>query len=139
MRITVSLIIILGLAPFCLQGQELSKKEASKANVKSVSIYETNVSDKKAKPVLESLNRFDEAGNLLEILEKDKNGVVTLHESYAYNSDGQKSVEIQYEPDGKVKKKNVFKYSDGLRSERLTYDKNGKLISQRKYVYELNN
>ena len=50
----------------------------------------------------------------------------------------QASVEIQYEPDGKIKKKNVFKYSDGLRSERQTFDKNGALISQRKYVYEFN-
>jgi hypothetical protein len=138
MRITVSLILLLSLAPFCLQGQELSRKEASKAKVKSVSVFETNVSDKKAKPILESMNRYDESGNLLEILEKDKNGVVTLHESYEYNSEGQKSVEIQYEPDGKIKKKNVFKYSDGLRSERQTFDKNGALISQRKYVYEFN-
>jgi hypothetical protein len=137
MKTTTFLIALICWLPMGLQGQTLSKKEASKANIKSVSVFHTNMPDRKVKPLLESASRYDEAGNLLEITERDDNGQVTLHESYEYNAEGLKIVEIQYEPDGKIKKKHVYKYLNNLRSERITYNKNGTVIAQDKYVYEL--
>jgi hypothetical protein len=119
-----------------LQAQALTKKEASQSRIKSVSEYETTAQNPRAKPLLETFTKYDATGNLLEIIERDNTGYVTLHESYEYGADGLKTVEIQYEPDGKVKKKHVYKYSNGLRSERLTYDRGGKLIATKKYEYE---
>ncbi len=129
-------LILCCLLPAGLFAQALTKQEASQSAIKSVSEFETSMLDRKAKPKLESFTRYDAAGNLLEIKELDNSGAVILHESYEFNGEGQKITEIQYEPDGKVKKKHVYKYVDGLRAERLTYDKNGTLITQKKYVYE---
>jgi len=129
-------LVLCCLIPGGLFSQALTRKEANQAAVKSISEYETSTLERKAKPVLESFTRYDEAGNLLEIIERDNSGTVILHESYEFNADGQKTSEIQYEPDGKIKKKHVYKYVNGLRAERLTYDKNGTLITQKKYVYE---
>ena len=132
----LTLVIILSIVITGLFGQTLTKKEAAKSNIKSVSVWQTDMTDRKAKPVPESITRYDAAGNLTEITEHDKDGLITLHESYEYNENGFKTGEIQYWPDGKIQKKHVYKYTDGLRTERLTYDKNGKLIAQNKYVYE---
>jgi antitoxin component YwqK of YwqJK toxin-antitoxin module len=129
--------LALSLLPFGLHAQNLTKKEASQGNIKTVSEFTTNVADKKAKPMLESKCTYDKNGNLLEIIEYSNSGFVTLHESYEYNADGLKTVEIQYEPNGSVKKKHIYKYTGNLRTERLTYDKKGTLIGQKKYEYEL--
>jgi len=136
MKTTLLMLLVLGLLPLGLNAQTLTKKEAAQANVKSVSEWETNVTDKKAKPMLETKCTYDKAGNLLEIIEYDNSGFVTLHESYEYNAEGLKTVEIQYEPNGSVKKKHVYKYTGNLRTERMTYDKKGTLIGQKKYEYE---
>jgi hypothetical protein len=130
------IIFILAMLPAVLPAQALTRKEASQAKIKSVSEYETTAQNPRAKPLLESYTKYDAAGNLLEIIERDNTGYVTLHESYEYNPDGLKVIEIQYEPDGKIKKKHQYKYVNGLRSERLTYDRTGKLIATKKYEYE---
>jgi antitoxin component YwqK of YwqJK toxin-antitoxin module len=124
------------LLPFGLSAQTLTKKEAVKDGVKIVSEWETSVVNKKAKPMLESKCTYDKNGNLLEIIEYDNSGFVVLHESYDYNANDQKTVEIQYEPNGSVKKKHAYKYTGNLRTERMTYDKKGTLIGQKKYEYE---
>lgn len=136
MKTILSTSVLLLLLISGLQCQTLTKKEATKAGIKSVSVIESSVSDRKAKPIAESISRYDNEGNLLEVTERDNSGQVILHESYEYNADGLKTVEIQYETDGKIKKRHVYQYQDGLRSERLYYDKNGTLVSRKKYVYE---
>jgi len=132
----LTIIISLVLMPFLLNAQALTRKEASQSKIKSVSEYETSAQNPRAKPLLETYTKYDASGNLLEIIERDNTGYVTLHESYEFNAEGLKTVEIQYEPDGKIKKKHLYKYTNGLRSERLTYDRNGKLIATKKYEYE---
>jgi YD repeat-containing protein len=139
MKNSIALMALVCLFPIGLGGQTLSKKEASKEGLKSVAVWQTNLSDGKTKPLLESLSRYDTDGNLIEITERDNSGMVTLHETYEYNEDGLKTVETHYGKDSKIQKKHVYKYSNGLRTERLTYDKTGTLISQYKYVYEFHN
>jgi len=139
MKTTPLYLLLLAFMPLALNAQTLTRKEAAQSNVKSVSEWETNVLDKKAKPMLETRCTYDKNGNLLEIIEYDNSGFVTLHESYEYNADGQKTVEIQYEPNGSVKKRHEYKYNGLIRTERLTYDKKGTLIGKKKYEYEFHN
>ena len=114
----LAIVALSFLLPLALHAQALTRKEASQSRIKSVSEYETTAQNPRAKPLLETYTKYDATGNLLEIIERDNTGYVTLHESYEYNAEGLKTVEIQYEPDGKIKKKHVYKYSNGLRSER---------------------
>jgi len=128
----LALLLIAGTSSFA----QLSKKEALAHNVKSMAEWETNLKTRKSKPIEESFTKYDINGHLIEIIERDNEGIVTLHEAYKYNSEGKKVEEVQYEPKGTVKKKHVYRYVNGLRAERLTYDKRGKLIAQKKYIYE---
>ena len=130
--ILLTLIMLSGLSCFA----QISKKQAIEHNIKSVAEWETNLKSRKSKPIQESFTKYDKKGHLLEIIERDNNGIITLHETYEYNDVGKKITEIQYEPTGSVKKRHVYKYVNGLRTERLTYDKRNNLIAKKKYIYE---
>ncbi len=125
-------LVFIGSAAF---GQ-LSKKEALENKIKSVAEWETDLRSKRNKPVQESFSRYDVNGKLIEIVERNNDGIITLHEKYTYNEAGNKATETQYEPDGKVNKKHVYTYVNGLRTARKTYDRKDKLIGEKKYIYE---
>ncbi len=91
---------------------------------------------KRNKPIQESFTRYDLQGNTLETIERDNDGLITLHESYEYDAAGNKTVETQFDTDGSIKKKHVYSYFNGLRSKRMTYDRKGNLIGEKKYIYE---
>jgi len=131
-------IILLSLFAFTLgvQGQQLSKKEIRSLKILSVTGSETDLRERHPKTIQESYQKYNRQGKIVEIIERDNNGVITLHESYDYDTDGNKTVEIQYLPNGKIKKKHIYKYENGLRTERLTYDARNRLIGQKKYIYE---
>lgn len=126
-------IILLLALPVSAQ---LSKKEATENKVKSVSEWETDLRTRKPKAIQESFTKYDPEGNLIEILERDNAGEITLHEKYEYDLNGNKIVEIQLDIDGLVKKKHVYTYENHLRVARKTYNKDGDLIGEKKYIYE---
>jgi len=115
---------------------QLSKKEVIEHKVKSVAEWETDLRSRKSKPIQESYTKYDAKGRVLELIERDNEGLIKLHESYEYDANGNKTLEIQYQPDGSIKRKHVYKYVNGLRTERLSYDKRGNLITEKKYIYE---
>lgn len=131
--ITTFLLLLLSI-PVAAQQSEMDEIRQNK--IKSISEVETDLRVRKAAPVQKKFSRYDTAGNLVEVFERDDAGLVLLHESYEYNERGQKTVEIQYEPNGQIRKKHVYKFINNLRTERLSYDKSGKLIGQKKYIYE---
>jgi len=115
---------------------QISKKEALEKSIKSVSEWETNLRGRKSKPVQESYSEYDQAGRMLEIIERNNSGEVTLHEKYEFDEAGNKTTEIQFNPNGSVNKKHVYIYDQNLRTARKTYDPNGKLIAEKMYIYE---
>jgi uncharacterized protein RhaS with RHS repeats len=135
-HLTLLIPVALLLNTLTVSAQQSEQDLIRQNKIKSVSELETDLRVRKAAPVEKKLAQYDAAGNLVEIIERDDSGLVLLHESYEYNELGQKTVEIQYEPNGNVRKKHVYKFVNNLRTERMTYDKNGKLIGQKKYVYE---
>lgn len=115
---------------------QLSQKEARDKKVKSVSEWETDLRERKPEAILETYAAYDQDGNLLEIKERDGEGVITKHEKYTYDQAGNKLTEEQYDEDGDLKKKHVYTYKDGLKVSRRTYSSKGELIGEKKYVYE---
>jgi len=105
---------------------QISKKEALEKSIKSVSEWETNLRGRKSKPVQESYSEYNQAGRMLEIIER----------KYEYDEAGNKTTEIQLNPNGSVNKKHVYIYDQNLRTARNTYDPNGKLIAEKMYIYE---
>lgn len=129
----ITTLLILGSIGVSAQ---VSKKEALEHKIKSVSEWETDLRDRKPKPIQESFTRYDQMGNILEVVERNNEGVVTLHERYEYDKDGNKTVEYQLDEEGAVKKKHVYTYSNQLRISRKTYNGSDKLIAEKKYIYE---
>lgn len=116
---------------------QVSKKEALERNIKSVAEWETKLKTRKARPIQESYTKYDQNGNIIESMERDNSGKVTLHEKYTYDDAGNKTIEIQMYADGSVKKKHVYTYdSKNLRISRTSYNSDGKIIAEKKYIYE---
>jgi len=131
----VLLILLVSFVSLSLSAQ-ISKKEAVANKVQSIEELETDLRVRKPKPIQESLTKYDVNGNLLEIIERDNVGEITLHEKYEYDSKGNKIIEIQYNDSGVVKKKHVYTYEGDLRVLRKTYNSDGKLITEKKYIYK---
>ena len=115
---------------------QLSTKEARDKKIKSVSEWETDLRERKPEAILETYAVYDVNGNLLEIQEKDGEGLITLHEKYSYDASNNKLTEEQYDENGELRKKHVYTYKDGLKTSRKTYNSKGVLIGEKKYVYE---
>jgi len=138
MKYLVFILLTLCTITFGVQGQQLSKKEIRSRKILSVTESETDLRVRNPKAVQESYKKYNRQGEIIEIIERDNKGIITLHESYDYDTDGHKTVEIQYLPNGKIKKRHIYKYENGLRTERLTYDARNRLIGRKKYIYEYN-
>ena len=88
------------------------------------------------KPVIESIEKYDDEGNLLEIKEFNSDGDIKLWEKYSYDEEGN-LVETQFfNTRGKLESKEINVYSDGLRVEKLYYNNKDKLVKRKVYEYE---
>lgn len=135
MKKNILYLILISLISLPVSAQ-MSEKQAKAHKVKSISEWETDLRERRPEAVLETYARFDEDGRILEIQERDGSGVITLHEKYTYDADGNKITEEQYDERGNLKKRHVYAFQNGLRVSRKTYDERGDLIGEKKYVYE---
>ena len=88
------------------------------------------------KPVVESIEKFNERGNLLEIKEFNRKGEVKLWEKYAYDTEGRVVEEVFLDAKGRVERTEKNIYSDGLRIEKQFYNNKDKLYKRKIYEYE---
>jgi hypothetical protein len=88
------------------------------------------------KPVVESIEKYDEDGNLLEIQEFNSKGELKLWEKYSYNEEGDVLEAQFFNARGKLESREVNVYSDGLRTEKLFYNNKEKLVKRKVYEYE---
>jgi len=133
------LILLLSIALSCSSSfAQMSKKAVLEKNIKSVSEWETNLRSRKSKPVQESYTEYNQAGKMVEIIERNNSGEVTLHEKYEYNEAGNKILELQLNSNGSLSKKHVYIYENNLRTARKTYGPSGKLIAEKMYIYTFN-
>jgi hypothetical protein len=77
---------------------------------------------------------FDSRGNLLEEINY-KQGKITKHFKYQYDSDNNKIKEEEYDPSGRIIESSEYKYENGLRTEKYVYDSKNKLKSKKIYIY----
>jgi hypothetical protein len=77
---------------------------------------------------------FDERGNITEDI-SFKQGKITKHFKYQYDSANNKIREEEYDPSGRLIEYSEYKFENGLRMEKNVYDSNGKLKSRKIYQY----
>jgi hypothetical protein len=113
-----------------------SKKTIREKKISSQTVQEYFIEEGFKEPVVESIERYNEDGDLLELKVFNKEGEVKQWEKYSYNEDGDVVEELFLDARGRVDRTEKTVYEDGLRVEKQFYDQKGKLYKRKAYEYE---
>lgn len=128
-RCILLLILIISLnATLNAQQKEPDKK------IKSIIVYQEKYDMLVSRKYKDTEQYFDARGNLIEDITY-KQGKVTRHFKYQYDTADRKIKEEEFEPSGRLKESSEYKYENGLRTEKYVYDSNKKLKSKKTYQY----
>ena len=127
----LSMFVMLIALP--LQAQ--SSKKIKEKGIEKITVYEYFIEEGKKKPVVESLEIFNEEGDLVELQEFNKFGEVKRWEKYMYNEDGRLVEELFLDEKGEQIRREVSTYEDGLRVEKLYFNERDKLYKKKVYEY----
>ena len=122
------LIIVAGVFPVFAQTTGANDK------IKSIIVLDEKYNTLVRKQYKESETYFDSRGNIIEDITY-KQGEISKHFKYQYNSDNQKIREEEFEPSGALTEASEYTYKDGLRIEKIVYDANNKIKSKKVYQY----
>jgi len=154
-------IILAFIAPFTIVAQ--SKKDIKDAGV--ISRTEKTCKTEKGATVTftESVERYDENGNKVEVIEYKSNGDIKVYSQFVYNDKGKLVKEMAIDPISKnpivtieytydekdklikelhynkkkeLKKTVTYTYDNTLKTEKKVVDDKGKTIETKTYTYE---
>ena len=126
--------LVLALISAPLIGQ--SGKTIREKKIVSRTVHEYFLDEGMDEPVIESIEKYDAEGNLLEIKEFNSKGDIKLWEEYSYDEDGNVVEARFFNARGKLESKEINVYSEGLRVEKLYYNNKDKLVKRKVYTYE---
>lgn len=130
---TARVIILLTLAISMNTAISAQKKEPDK-KIKSIIVYQEKYDMLVNRKYKDTEQYFDSRGNLIEDITY-KQGKVTKHFKYQYDSDDNKIKEEEFDPSGRLMETSEYKYADGMRTEKYVFDANKKLKSKKIYQY----
>jgi hypothetical protein len=110
------------------------QKTGPNNKIKSVVVMVEKHNNLVKKQYKESETYYDIRGNVTEEI-KYKNGNISKHFKYQYDSDDNKIKEEEYDPSGEIIESSEYKYENGLRVEKTIYDENKKIKSKKTYQY----
>lgn len=87
-------------------------------------------------PVVESIERYNEEGLLVEVKEMNRKGEIERWEKYLYDTDGNLVEEQFLDAKGRITETEKNLYEDGLRIEKQYFNSRDKLYKKKVYVYE---
>ncbi len=126
-----ALLIMLG-GTLAAQGAKTLKSK----QISSITVYEHFIEDGEKEPVVESIERYDANGQMVEVKEINRKGDVRKWEKYVYNADG-KVVELHFlDAKGRVTEKEKNIYKDGLRIEKQFFNSKDQMYKTKVYKYE---
>ena len=130
----ISYIILLCCFSLVLNGQ--SKKTIREKGISSQTVHEYFIEEGMNEPVVETIEKYDRNGELIEIQEFNRRGEVRRWEKYVYDEEGELIEEIYLDEKGKVERTEKNIYKDGLRVEKEFYNNRGRLFNRKVYIYE---
>ena len=133
-RILLLLTCLFLLVAGPLAGQNTNTIQEKK--IVSRTVYEYFIDEGMDEPVIESIETYDEKGELLELKEFNSKGDVKRWEQYTYNEEGNMVQEVFLNPKGKVERTEKSIYKDGLRVEKQYFNNRDKLYKRKVYEYE---
>ncbi len=131
-QLTTLVLLLVSITVISAQGSKTIREK----KITTVTVHEYFIEEGYDEPVVESVEKFNEAGDVVEIREFNKVGEVKRWEKYTYNEDRDLVEEIFLDAKGKVTltEKNI--YEDGLRVEKQYLNPKGKMIKKKVYKYE---
>lgn len=131
-QLSILLLLLFAVTLVSAQGSKTIREK----KITTVTVQEYFIEEGYDEPVVESIEKFNEAGDVVEIQEFNKVGEVKRWEKYIYNENRDLLEEIFLDAKGKVTltEKNI--YEDGLRVEKQYLNPKGKMIKKKVYKYE---
>ena len=112
------------------------KKTIREKKITSITVNEYFIEEGMDEPVVESIEKFNEEGDLVEIQVFNKKGEYKRWEKYVYNDDGELVEEIFLDEKGRITETEKNIYDGDLRVEKQYYNKRGDLYKKKVYTYE---
>lgn len=128
-----------GMILFLIGGALVSgqgKKTIREKNIVTITVHEYFLEDGMDEPVVESVETYNEEGEMIEIQEFNKEGEIKKWEKYAYDEEGNLIEEVFLDEKGRIERTEKTIFRDGLRVERQFYDDKGRLYKKKAYLYE---
>ena len=129
----ISVGIFLSLS---ISGFSQGKKTLVKKGIVSKTTQEYFLEEGMKDPVVESVEKYNDEGELIELKELSKRGDVKKWEKYVYDEEGQLVEEIFLNERGDIEKTEKNIYKDGLLIEKQLYNSRNKLYKKKEYIYE---
>jgi antitoxin component YwqK of YwqJK toxin-antitoxin module len=127
------LFLLIMILAGCLIINAQSGKEIKKLQITTKETW--NNTDSKSK-FLETVEKFDEEGNLIEEIKYNPGKSIRKQTKWTYNENNDKLTETEYDSSGKVTSRKEYTYEGSLRTSRKEYDEKGKLVSWEIYKFE---
>jgi len=134
MKKTLTLLGILMMVAGTVAAQGTKTVKAKKITSKTVNEY--FLEDGEDDPVVESIERYDEEGEKVEVKEMNRKGEVKKWEKYVYDEEGNLVEEQFLDVKGRVTRSEKNLYKDGLRIEKQFYNSRSEMYKKKVYVYE---
>ncbi len=132
-RVLFGLMLLLFVPAICFSQD---RKTIKKKQIKSQTVYEYFIEEGIKDPVIESVERYDTTGNVIELKEFNKEGVVKNWQTFKYDVDRNKIEETILDPKGKVMDRTVWIYKEGLIKEKQYFDGRDRMYKRKEYKYE---
>lgn len=113
-----------------------SKKTIREKGITTITVNEYFIEEGMDEPVVESIRRFNEAGELMEIKEFNKKEEVKRWEKYVHDDDGNVVEQIFLDEKGRITETEKNIYDGKLRIEKQYFNNKGKLYKKKVYQYE---
>ncbi len=130
----LAVMVIFLLVSGTAMGQ--GKKTIREKKITSITVNEYFIEEGMDEPVVESIEKFNEEGDLVEIQVFNKRGDYKRWEKYVYNDDGELVEEIFLDEKGRITETEKNIYDGDLRVEKQYYNKRGDLYKKKVYTYE---
>jgi YD repeat-containing protein len=125
-------ILVMAAGSVAAQGTKTIKEK--KIVTKTVNEY--FLDEGQDEPLVESIERYNQEGELVELKEMNRKGEVTKWEKYAYDGNGNLVEELFLDSKGKVERTEKNIYKDGLRTEKQFFNTRNQMYKKKVYVYE---
>ena len=112
------------------------KKTIKDKGITSITVNEYFIEEGMDEPVVESIEKYNEEGELIEIQVFNKRGEYKLWEKYVYNDNGDLVEQVLLDEKGRITETEKIIYKGKLRIEKQYYNKRGNLYKKKVYKYE---